>query len=299
MPKGLEHSSASSLSAPQRQAHLLWSLTTAGAVRGLCLAREKGWLLVRDENDWLYLLDRNGERQGQVRAPKELTTCACADDASAFVTAGREGDLWWLAPDLMPRWQRALGPRVEALAVDPLGQYVAAADTGGGLSLFTRKGRLVWKVQTPRGLRHLAFVAEAPFLIGCSDFGLVACFDAAGRMVWRDGLVAHVGSLAVNGDGSTIALACFSDGLYRYAVKEARPRRQALPDPCSLAVLSYDGRLVLVTGLSTRLVLLDASGRVRGEHSLEAPAVALALSPLADRAVAAMASGRVECLKWR
>ncbi len=286
MPKGVEHHSVSSLSAPHRPAQLLWSLTTAGTVRGLCLAREKGWLLVRDENGWLYLLDRDGERQGQVRAPKELTACACADDGSAFVIAGQDGDLWWLAPDLMPRWQRALGPRIEALAVDSLG-------------LLTRKGRLVWKVQTPRGLRHLAFVAEAPFLIGCADFGLVACFDAAGRMVWRDGLVAHVGSLTVNGDGSTIALACFSDGLYRYAVKDARPRRQALADPCRLAVLSYDGRLVLATGLSSRVVLLDAAGRIRGEHRLEASPVAVALSPLADRAVAAMASGRVECLKWR
>src|SRR5205823_383291 len=94
MPKGVEHRSVSSLSAPQQQAQLLWSLTTAGTVRGLCLAREKAWLLVRDENDWLYLLDRNGERQGQVRAPKELTACACAEDGSAFVTASRDGDLW-------------------------------------------------------------------------------------------------------------------------------------------------------------------------------------------------------------
>src|SRR5262245_19368346 len=299
MPQGVEHSSGSSLSAPRQVAQPLWSLTTTGAVRGLCLARESGWVLVRDENGWLYLLDRDGKRQSQVHAPKELTACACADDASAFVTADRDGDVWWLAPDLMPRWQRSLGQRVEALAVDPLGQYVAAADTGGGLSLLTRKGRLVWKVQTPRGLRHLAFLPEAPFLIGCADFGLVACFDAAGQMVWRDGLVAHVGSLAVNGDGSTIALACFSDGLCRYALKAPRPLRQALPDPCRLASLSYDGRLVLATGLSTSLLLLDAHGHVRGEHRLEAPAVAVALTPLADRAIAGTASGHVQCLKWR
>jgi hypothetical protein len=292
-------SSVSSLSAPQRQAEPLWSLTTSGAVRSLCLARESGWLLVRDENHWLYLLNRTGDRQAQVHAPKELTACACADDSSALVTGGREGDIWWLAPDLMPRWQRSLGQRIEALAVDPLGQYVAIADTGGGLSLLTRKGHLVWKVQTPRSLRHLAFIPEAPFLIGCADFGLVANFDTGGRMVWRDGLVANVGSLAVNGDGSTIALACFGDGLCRYSLKDSRPRRQALADPCCLAVLSYDGRLVLTTGLSPGIGLLDAHGHVRGDYRLDEVAVALALSPLADRAVAGTASGRVHCLKWR
>jgi outer membrane protein assembly factor BamB len=303
MPEGVE-SRSSSFAAPgarPRQAQLLWSLAVAGMVRDLSLARETGWTFLRDDNNWLYLLDREGNRQAQLRAPRELTTTACADDGSALVAGGKDGDVWSLAPDLMPRWHYPLGQRLEAVAADPLGHYVAAADAGGGLSLLTRKGRLVWKVQTPRPLRFLAFVPEAPFLLGCADYGLVACFDVKGTMVWRDGLVAHVGALAASGDGSTIALACFTDGLYRYSLKGPPPARQPLSgdNPCRLVALSYDGHSVLTTGLSSGVLLLDERGRVRGEHNLDAPASALALAALADRAVVGTSDGHVLCLHWR
>ncbi len=290
-------SSASSLSA-RIPAEPVWSLAVSGAVRGLSLARESGWALVRDERHWLYLLDRVGKRHGQLRAPRELTASACADDGSAFAAGGKDGEVWWLAPDLMPRWQRALGQRVEAVAVDPLGQYLAASDATGRLFLFTRKGRPVWRLQVPRPLRHLAFVPEAPFLLGSADYGLVGCFDAQGNMVWRDGLVAHVGSLAASGDGSAL-LACFSDGLNRYALKGPPAVRQPLPSPCRVAALSYDGGRVLAAGLSASVALIDAGGRARGEYKLESPAAAVALSPLADRAVVGTVSGQVIGLKWR
>ena len=294
------HSSLSAPAARPRQAQPLWSLDVSGILQGLALARETGWTFLRDENHWLYLLNRDGVRQAQLRAPKELTASACADDGSALVAGGKDGDVWSLAPDLMPRWHFSLGQRVEGVAVEATGRYLAAADSGGGLSLLTRKGRLVWKVQTPRPLRFLTFLPEAPFLVGCADYGLVACFDAQGKMVWRDSPVAHVGGLAASGDGSIIALACFTDGLSRYSLKGPPPARQPLPGdhPCRLVALSYDGRTVLTTGFSGNILLLNDRGQVRGEHSLEAPASALALGALAERAVVGTSGGRILCLRW-
>jgi hypothetical protein len=283
---------------PLRQATPLWSLTVAGAVRGLSLARETGAVLIRDENHWLTLLNQAGSRQAQLRAPKDLTVSACSDDGSALVVGGREGDLWSLAPDLMPRWQVTLGQRIDALAVAPLGDYLAAADAVGNLVLLTRKGRSVWKVQTPRPLRFLAFVPEQPFLAGSADYGLVACFDMKGAMIWRDSPVAHAGSLAVSGDGSSIILACYTDGLHRYSLRSAKPERQPLPDPCRLASLSYDGNSLLTTGLTSSVALRDRKGRVLGEHRLAAPAAAVALGALADRAVLGTAAGGVQCIRW-
>src|SRR5438067_5677053 len=135
--------SSASIPARARHAAPLWSLTVGGAVRGLSLAREGGAVLVRDDNHWLYVLDRAGGRQAQLRAPRDLSASDCSDEGTSFAVGGKDGDLWWLAPDLMPRWQRSLGKRVEAVAVDPLGLHVAAADAGGHVSLFTRKGRPV------------------------------------------------------------------------------------------------------------------------------------------------------------
>ncbi len=274
-------------------------MTVSSAVRGLALAREAGHVLVRDDRHWLYLLNASGSRQAQLRAPKDLTASACADNGSALVVGGKEGELWSLAPDLMPRWNCSLGKRVEGLAVSPLGDYVAAADAGGNLSLLTRKGNLVWKVQTPRPLKFLAFVPEEPFLAGSADFGLVMVIDAKGATVWRDGLVAHVGALSTSGDGSSIVLACYTDGLYRYGVAGPKSERQPLPDACRLAALGYDGRSVLTAGLLSSVALLDRQGRVQGEQKLEAPATALALGALADRAIIGTAAGLVQCSRWR
>lgn len=282
-----------------RQATPLWARNVAGAVRGLSLAREAGALFVRDDTHWLYLLNRNGSPQAQLQAPKELTVSACSDEGTSFAVGGRDGDVWWLAPDLMPRWQRSLGKKVEALAVDPLGQYLAAADAGGSVYLFTRKGELVWKSQSPRPLRFLAFVPEQPYLVGAADFGLVICFDVKGQVYWRDGLVAHLGCLAVSGDGSAIVLACYTDGVNKYGLKHPRPERQQVEDACRLAVLSYDGRAVMTAGLLNTVTLRDQRGRAVGEHKLEAPAVAAALSALGDRGVIGTAAGLVSCFRWR
>lgn len=276
---------------------LAWSFRTPGPPRGLGLAREKGLALLWDESQWLSLLDRKGERQGHVRLPWPIAAAACADDGSAYAAAGGPGAVWWLAPDLTTRWQRTLDRPVVALALGPFGEYLAATDASAKLHLFDRDGKRVWEAQTPRPLHHLAFVPEAAVLVGAADFGLVAGLDMKGKIIWREGLVVHVGSLATNADGSRIVLACFSDGLRRYTLAGASKESLNLGEPCRLAALSFDGRTTLVAGRASRLLLLDASGKIRRSLLLDAPALAVALSPLGDRAVAALTDGRVVALE--
>jgi hypothetical protein len=274
-------------------------LTTSGCPRGLALAREPGWLLVWDEHSWLYLLNRTGQRQGQTRARGTLAAVCGADDGSAYAAVGSTGEVWWLAPDLMPRWERTLPHRAVAAALDSFGQYLAVADANGQLHLFSRAGRPVCQVQALRPLVHLAFVTEAPLLVGSADFGLVACFDLTGRCVWRDGLVANIGALTVSGDGARIMLACFSEGLLCYSLAGRRQDRLPLSEPCGLAALSYDGRFTLAGTLDSRLLLLDREGQNLTSYPLDHPAAALALAPLADSAFAALPDGHVVALDLR
>ena len=49
-------------------------------------------------------------------------------------------------------------------------------------------------------------------LVASADYGLVGSFDVRGEWRWRDGLVAHVGGLAVNGDGDQLVLVGFVVG---------------------------------------------------------------------------------------
>jgi hypothetical protein len=256
-------------------------------------------VLAWDQTPWLYLLNNQGQREAQVPVPVSLTAAACAEDASCFAAAGKGGELWLLAPDLSPRWQRQLPQAATAVALDPFGRYLAVADSQGGLSLLDRAGQGLWQNQLPRPLCHLAFVPEEPFLLGCADFGFVACLDMTGRIVWRDGLVVHCGALAVNGDGSRIVLACYSEGLRQYDLHGSRLPSLTPPAGCTLAASSFDGRRLLVAGPSSSLRLLDDRGEVLGQHALDRPAVAMALWPLADRAVVALANGPIAALETK
>jgi hypothetical protein len=292
----------SSLSLPKpvpRALRPAWTQSLGARLRGLALAREKHTLLVWDENHWVHLLNRNGDRQGQVRTPRALVAAACAEDGSAYVAVGGRGEVWWLNPDLTMRWERGLPRKAEAVALDPFGQYAAVSDVRGGLHVFDRHGTLVSQTQTPRALHYLAFVPAAAFLLGSADYGLVGCYDLAGRCVWRDGLVAHVGSLAVSGDGGLAALACFTEGLQCYNVAGKNLGRLTVGEPCRLAALSFDGRHILAAGLSNRLLLLDGTGHTQAVHPLDKQPVGVALGALADRAVTACGDGTVLCFDLR
>ena len=271
--------------------HVAWTHALANPTRGLALAREKGWVLVWDNQDWLYLLNQAGERQAQMHAPGKLVAAACADDGSAYVAVGAGGEIWWLAPDLSSRWERSVPHPATALALDPLGQYLAVADAGSNVSLFDCQGSAGVRFQSPRSLHHLAFVPTAPFILAGSDYGLAACFDLKGKLVWRDGLVAHIGSLTASGSGQSVILACFTEGLQRYSLAGKNLGRQSLTEPCRSAVLTYDGSHLLVAGIGPRLHWTDAEYKILSTHALQKPAAAVGLTPLGDRAVIAGTDG--------
>jgi WD40 repeat protein len=276
-----------------------WVRSLGVRVRGFSSAREKGSLLVWDDSNGLHLLNRHGEHQAQVRPPGALTSACVADDGSAYAAVGERGEIWWLAPDLSVRWERFMPSKAVAVATDPFGQYLAVSDSRGNLHLLDRFGKLICGTLTPRPLHFLSFIPTSPLLVGSADYGLVACYDLSGRPQWRDGLVAHAGSLSVSENGGHIVLACFTEGLQRYSLDGKNLGRLSAGEPCRLASLSFDGRKILVAGLSNKVLMLDQTGRVLVSHSLERSPVALALGPLAKRAVFASADGSLLELSLR
>jgi hypothetical protein len=278
---------------PRSTSQPTWSQTLPAPPCGLQLAREKGTLLVWDKADWLYLLNRRGERQAQWKSPGPLAAACCADDGSAYVAAGSSGDFWWLAPDFTVRWQGQVPHPATAAALDPFGQYLALATQRGGLHVFNHLGKPVSQTESPRPFRHLLFVPAAPVLVGCAEYGLVACFGLTGRQMWRDGLVANVGSLASSGDGRQLVLACHGEVLHRYRLDGGKQDGLVLDEPCPLAAVSFDGRRVLAATASKRLLVVDMAGKTLGTYRLEGQVVGLALSALADQAAVALGDGRV------
>jgi hypothetical protein len=271
---------------------LVWSHKLPGCPLGMGLAREKGLVLAWDAKHWLTLLNRAGQRQSQAPAPRPLAVACCSDDGSAFVACGQSGEVWWLAPDLKPRWERSVRHQVSAAALDPFGHYLAIADSSSHLRVFDRTGRVLANLQTPRPLCHLAFVPEAPLFVGAADFGLVACFDLSGQEQWHIGLVAHCGSLAVSGDGSSIVLACFSEGLRRYDLKGHCHGRLAGDEAYRRASVSYDGRRLLTADATHQLAVRDSYSTL-ATTPLECPIAALSLAALGERAFVALENGQV------
>jgi hypothetical protein len=268
-----------------------WTHPLPSRPRGLSLAREKGWLLAWDENSWLYLLNGDGLRQAQRSLANPVAAAACADDGSACVAASGS-EFYWLAPDLTTRWQASIPAAALAVALDPFGRYAAVSDVAGGLRVFNRIGTTVCNICCPRPLHHLIFAPTTPRLFASADYGLVGAFDLVGRPLWRDGLVAHVGSLAVTADG-TLLLACFSEGLYRYG-PDGRKLDQVVPgEAARLVSANFAGTRILIGGLKNRVILLDAQGRDLAAQELETPVVCLALGPLGDYAVVARKDGPI------
>jgi len=276
---------------------LLWSQTLPASLRGLGLAREAQRIVTWDRDHWLHLLNHAGARQGQARVVEPLVGVCCADDGSAYAVVGGAGEVVWLGPDLTPRWRRALPHPPLALALDSFGQYLVVADEKGSAHLFDVRGELLGTATSPRPLCHLSFASAAPWIMASADYGLAGSFDLQGEWRWRDGLVVHIGALAVNGDGSQLLLACFSEGLRRFDASGKAIDPLTLAEPCRLVAQSFDGSRILVAGMDSQLWLVDREGRVLAGRHLTQSATALALGPLGDFAVVAMNDGTIQCLK--
>jgi hypothetical protein len=271
---------------------LAWSRLLPAIPSGLSLAREAGWFLIRDVEDQLGRFDRQGQCEHRQRALAPLVAAVLSDDGKTAAAVGKRGQVWGMTCDLVPIWQRSIRPRPVALALDAHGKRLAVADEAGGLHLFDRTGQLMWHTSVARPLIHLAFVPEAPVLIGSAEYGLVCVFDQAGRCLWRDGLVAHVGGLAVTGDGQS-TLACFTDGLNRYPWTQAKKSTQPHAGPSRLVALDYRGENVLTAGLDQELAHRQAGGETRSSLTLSSVPVALAMEALGDSAIAVLAGGEL------
>lgn len=274
----------------------LWSIEAAPVLRGLVLAREGGRLLAWDDRQGLHLFDVAGQRLAQRQLPAGMVATCCAGDGQHFAALGAAGQVWMLDANLQPRWEQSVLPGGLAAALDSFGEHLAVADGQGGLHLFDGHGRRLWRVPCSRPLRHLAFAAEAAFVVGSANYGLVICCDSSGGCAWRDAPVAHTGSLSISGDGQVIVLANYSDGLCCYGVARPRPRVVGAARTIMLCDISYDGKMFLTADRDNRVQLLTEAGTALATEALAGQPVALALAPLADWAAVACADGTMQAL---
>ena len=192
---------------PDHPTAILWTHRLHAAAGGLVLARESGHVLTWDANRWLFLLNRRGQVQSQVRYDAGIVAGCIAEDGSALAVADDRHQIAWLTGELRPRWRHTLPHQPTALATDTLGRGLAVADARARLHFFDAGGRPCGRpVESPRPLAQMHFAPTAPNRIGAAAFGLAAALDCnSGQWLWKDVPIVHLGAMAVT-DGPTLAL---------------------------------------------------------------------------------------------
>lgn len=270
---------------------IAWTHRLPARPLGLSLAGEAGGVLTWDAAGGLTRLDAHGQVAWQRHPAEPAVLLAGAADGRSFVWADATGQVRMATADGATLWARA-APGPAALAIDAWGHRVAVAQQTE-LSVLDSQGKTCWHTVPPRPLRHLAFVVESALLLAAAEFALVCAYDPAGTCLWRDGLMTHIGALAVTGEERLAYLACFTRGLCGYQPRHGR--QTALPStaPTRLVSVCYRGDHFATVDLDAGVRLWTDLGTLVGEHRFSAPVIALALSPLADYLVAALASGEV------
>ena len=240
-----------------------WAVPLPSPPLGLGLAREAGLVLVRHAQA-LALFGLDGAPVVGRDLPGPLAAACSAEDGRTFAAATANGGVLVLRGLLTPGWERAVPRRPVATALEALGRLLAVADEAGGLYVFDADGREVWKTSTARPLLHLAWVPETAALFGCAESGLACLHDHAGKLLWRDGLMANVGGIAASGDGKSLLAACFTEGLKRYGAEPGKPT--AIPAAARQVAASYAGTVLATVALDgTTVALRDAKGKLLGE----------------------------------
>ncbi|MGF1581159.1 MAG: PQQ-binding-like beta-propeller repeat protein [Gemmataceae bacterium] len=290
----MKNSHGSSLSVAVKTFPILWQRILQSGIVGFSVVRERGWLLAWDRAHWLYVLDGQGRPQSQ-RQFSGLRSASGADDGSGYVAVGQDGEIWVLAPDLMPRWEKKLSGGALAVAVDAFGYHLAVSGVASQLRVYTADGETVSKTTTPRPLHHIRFVPASVHLIASSDYGLVAAFDLEGQVQWRDGLVANVGHLCTDGYGEQILLATFGEGIQRYSVQNGKQGRWTMPTPVSLVAQSFDGALIVTSGRGNRIMILRPNGQPLVSTKVPTSPTALAVDPMGMSLFVGFHDGRIVC----
>ncbi|MBI3409602.1 MAG: WD40 repeat domain-containing protein [Planctomycetes bacterium] len=187
--------------------------------------------------------------------------------------------------------------RLAAAALESLGRSLIVSDAKGGVTLLSARGRPLWTISSPKPLLHLTFIPSRRQVVASADFGLAGSLDDKGAWIWKDAPITNVGDLSITGDGATVLLACYSEGLHRYGDDGRSLGRLPTAQPCRHVAQSYSGDRILVAGLNPELVLLNRDGTELARRALDCPVTGLALSALGDTAVVSLASGTI--MKWK
>lgn len=276
-----------------------WEFAADAPLVGMQFGRESGTVLVWDQHQALYHIDRNGKRLGRWVCPHEILSAAVADDGRTAVALTSHDRLLRFDALLLVRRDEAAPPAASVIAVDSQGWYTAIAAADRENYLLDAQGKRLAQFNTQRPLVHLLFLDEHPLLIGSTDDGTISAFDLTGRVAWQRPTAYRVQSLIASGSGEWILAPSQQHGLARLRFDGRRHTVWPFAEGIDRAGVCEDGSLVLAALGSGRVELLDERQAVRWSMAVSEPIIGAALDPLARRCWLALSGGKVVCLDIR
>ncbi len=275
-----------------------WAFATDAPLADVQFARETGDTLAADVLGGLYRLDRRGRVQLMTRGFKQLRILAWSETGTDGAAVLGKSEICRFDRQLQIRWTMQLPGTIHAVAMDPFGQYIAAAlDTSETLIIGENKRR-VCEFDSFRPLHFLRFVMTEPALIGSADYGLLQRQQFDGEPVWDEKLWNTVGDLAITGDGRHVFLASYSHGIQVYDGEGCPFASYVLKGSPSRLSTSVDGSAIIVATQENYLYRMNPQGHLHWAAEAPDPVVRVHADPLGQSFVCGFDTGRVVRFDW-
>ena len=273
---------------------LRWSFSVDAPLTDLRLSRETGEVLAADVSGGLYLLDRRGQVRALTRTRHSVQRLAWSDTGTSGAAILDDNLVGWFDRQLQFQWTRDLPDEILSIAVDPYGTHVALGQADGVNVVYSQANKKISRFETVRPLRHMQFLAHSQELLVASEYGLTGRYTLAGAPVWSSKLWSTVGDIAATGDGRSLFLAGFAQGIQAFDGKTGNSRGTYICDgTVGLITCGFTKRDIVAYTLERTLFGVDDGGNPQWNVTVPEDIQRIILSPLADFMICGFTSGRI------
>ena len=290
-----------------RNGNLLWKYKVDGPVISLVssdgnyvAAGSTGNAFLKAVWTRIYFFNKHGELLWKYESDKGSVGCIAITPDGRYIVAGTQG-VWdwdrekWIAKPtifLLDRngkllWKREVNNSVEAIAICPDGEYIAAR-TGYTttyakpmLYVFDKNGRILWKIPK-RALWPLSYIIKMSpdgkyVVANVKDFGCDALyfFDKNGKLLWKyiypDKHLYYISSIDVSRHYVVMSVVSVVDKSVLFFNKDGKLLWKLKVEPTNLtdigmirklkAVISDNEEYIAIVG-ANGLVILDKNGNL-------------------------------------
>jgi hypothetical protein len=273
---------------------LRWSFSVDAELVDVRMSRETGEVIAADESGGLYLLDRRGQVKALTRTKHKIQGLAWSDTGSAGVAILDDRYVGWFDHNLQFQWIRDLPDQILSIGVDSYGTHVAVGQADAINLIYSHANTRASRFETVRPIRFIQFLTNSPEVIVASEYGFAGRYSLQGIPAWTTKLWSTVGELAATGDGKSIFLAGFAQGIQAFDGQNGETRGTFIADgTVGLVTCGFVKRKIVASTLERTIFGVDDAGNPLWNVTAPDDIKRIILSPLADYMICGFSSGRI------